>query len=84
MKLNSRHVVLPLVRAAILAILPGALSAAGLTTPEFQLTSDTSVALQLADIGVVLLMFGVGLHFSLKDLLSVKAIAVPGAVAPAK
>jgi CPA2 family monovalent cation:H+ antiporter-2 len=38
------------------------------------------LANQLAEIGVILLMFGVGLHFSLKDLLSVKAIAIPGAV----
>ncbi|MGG6549703.1 UNVERIFIED_CONTAM: cation:proton antiporter, partial [Prevotella sp. 15_C9] len=35
---------------------------------------------ELAEIGIILLMFGVGLHFSLKDLLSVRAIAVPGAV----
>src|SRR3546814_21199037 len=37
--------------------------------------------MQLAGIGVILLMFGVGLHFSRKDLLSVRKIAVPGAVA---
>jgi len=36
---------------------------------------------QLAEIGVILLMFGVGLHFSMKDLLSVRAIAIPGAIA---
>src|SRR3546814_16660570 len=36
--------------------------------------------MQLAEIGVILLMFGVGLHFSLKDLLSVRKIAVPGAI----
>ena len=35
---------------------------------------------ELAEIGVILLMFGVGLHFSLKDLLSVRAIAIPGAI----
>ena len=35
---------------------------------------------ELAEIGVILLMFGVGLHFSLKDLMSVRAIAVPGAI----
>jgi CPA2 family monovalent cation:H+ antiporter-2 len=46
-------------------------------TPGF--VADTHLALQLADIGVVLLMFGVGLHFSPRDLLAVKAIAVPGA-----
>lgn len=43
--------------------------------------ADQSIADQLAEIGVILLMFGVGLHFSLKDLLSVRAIAIPGAVA---
>ena len=47
-------------------------------TPGF--VADTGLALQLAEIGVILLMFGVGLHFSLKDLLSVRRIAVPGAV----
>ncbi|MGH7004234.1 MAG: YbaL family putative K(+) efflux transporter, partial [Alphaproteobacteria bacterium] len=47
-------------------------------TPGF--VADQALAAELAEIGVILLMFGVGLHFSLKDLLSVKAIAVPGAV----
>ena len=47
-------------------------------TPGF--VADQGLALELAEIGVILLMFGVGLHFSLKDLLSVRAIAVPGAV----
>jgi CPA2 family monovalent cation:H+ antiporter-2 len=47
-------------------------------TPGF--VADTSLAPELAEIGVILLMFGVGLHFSLKDLLSVKAIAIPGAI----
>jgi CPA2 family monovalent cation:H+ antiporter-2 len=42
--------------------------------------ADASMAAQLAEIGVMLLMFGVGLHFSLADLLSVKKIALPGAV----
>ncbi|WP_412057787.1 YbaL family putative K(+) efflux transporter [Bartonella sp. DGB2] len=42
--------------------------------------ADPALTNQLAEIGVILLMFGVGLHFSLKDLLSVKAIAVPGAL----
>ena len=41
---------------------------------------DTRIASQLAEIGVILLMFGVGLHFSLKDLLAVRTIAVPGAL----
>ncbi|MDI4666737.1 Kef family K(+) transporter [Xanthobacter autotrophicus] len=47
-------------------------------TPGF--VADQHMALELAEIGVILLMFGVGLHFSLSDLLSVKAIAIPGAV----
>src|SRR5512139_1105797 len=47
-------------------------------TPGF--VADTALAGQLAEIGVMLLMFGVGLHFSLGDLLSVKKIALPGAV----
>lgn len=47
-------------------------------TPGF--VADQGLALELAEIGVILLMFGVGLHFSLKDLLSVRAIALPGAV----
>ncbi len=42
---------------------------------------DSVIISQLAEIGIILLMFGVGLHFSLKDLLSVKAIAVPAAIA---
>ena len=48
-------------------------------TPGF--VADQNIAVQLAEVGVILLMFGVGLHFSLKDLLSVRAIAVPGALA---
>ncbi|MBB1473794.1 Kef family K(+) transporter [Luteimonas sp. MC1782] len=51
---------------------------AGPFTPGF--VGDQSLAPQLAEIGVILLMFGVGLHFSLKDLMAVKAIAIPGAV----
>lgn len=47
-------------------------------TPGF--VADTHLAAQLAEIGVMLLMFGVGLHFSLGDLLAVRRIAVPGAV----
>ncbi|MCF7750908.1 Kef family K(+) transporter [Bacillus subtilis subsp. subtilis] len=47
-------------------------------TPGF--VADQALANQLAEIGVMLLMFGVGLHFSLKDLMAVKAIAIPGAV----
>ncbi|SEG53268.1 YbaL family putative K(+) efflux transporter [Bosea lathyri] len=52
--------------------------AVGPFTPGF--VADQNLANELAEIGVILLMFGVGLHFSLKDLLSVKAIAVPGAL----
>jgi CPA2 family monovalent cation:H+ antiporter-2 len=47
-------------------------------TPGFE--ADPALAAELAEIGVILLMFGVGLHFSLKDLLSVARIAVPGAI----
>ena len=47
-------------------------------TPGF--TADIALAGELAEIGVILLMFGVGLHFSLKDLVSVARIAVPGAI----
>jgi CPA2 family monovalent cation:H+ antiporter-2 len=45
------------------------------------LVADQNIANQLAEVGVILLMFGVGLHFSLKDLLSVRGIAIPGALA---
>lgn len=45
------------------------------------LIADQELAIQLSEIGVILLMFGVGLHFSVRDLLAVKAIAIPGAVA---
>jgi CPA2 family monovalent cation:H+ antiporter-2 len=47
-------------------------------TPGF--VADQGLITELAEIGVILLMFGVGLHFSLKDLLAVKSIAVPGAI----
>ncbi|HEY0848041.1 MAG TPA: YbaL family putative K(+) efflux transporter [Noviherbaspirillum sp.] len=50
----------------------------GPSTPGF--VADMDTASQLSEIGVMLLMFGVGLHFSLDDLLSVKRIALPGAV----
>jgi monovalent cation:H+ antiporter-2, CPA2 family len=42
--------------------------------------ADTEIATQFAEIGVILLMFGVGLHFHLKDLLAVRKIAIPGAI----
>jgi CPA2 family monovalent cation:H+ antiporter-2 len=48
-------------------------------TPGF--VADAHLATELAELGVILLMFGVGLHFSLDDLLSVRAIAIPGAIA---
>src|SRR5215831_13197434 len=48
-------------------------------TPGY--VADQNIANQLAEVGVILLMFGVGLHFSLEDLLSVRGIAVPGALA---
>jgi CPA2 family monovalent cation:H+ antiporter-2 len=47
-------------------------------TPGY--VADQKLAVELAEIGVILLMFGVGLHFSLKDLLSVRVIAIPGAI----
>ncbi|WP_312519467.1 YbaL family putative K(+) efflux transporter [Massilia sp.] len=50
----------------------------GPATPGF--VADVALASQLAEIGVMLLMFGVGLHFSLKDLLDVRRIALPGAL----
>jgi CPA2 family monovalent cation:H+ antiporter-2 len=48
-------------------------------TPGF--VADGALASQLAELGVILLMFGVGLHFSIEDLLAVRRIAVPGAIA---
>ncbi|HKF60087.1 MAG TPA: YbaL family putative K(+) efflux transporter [Dongiaceae bacterium] len=53
--------------------------AAGPFTPGF--VADESLAGQLAEIGVILLMFGVGLHFSIRELLAVKSVTGPGAVA---
>jgi monovalent cation:H+ antiporter-2, CPA2 family len=47
-------------------------------TPGY--VADLNLAGELAEIGIILLMFGVGLHFSLRDLMAVKAIAIPGAV----
>lgn len=47
-------------------------------TPGF--VADNDIATQCAEIGVILLMFGVGLHFHLKDLLAVRKIAIPGAI----
>ena len=53
--------------------------AVGPFTPGF--VADGALAAQLAELGVILLMFGVGLHFSVADLMSVRRIAVPGAIA---
>src|SRR6188474_2435838 len=47
-------------------------------TPGF--VADQAIANELSEIGIILLMFGVGLQFSLHELLSVRAIAVPGAI----
>ncbi|RJF89901.1 Kef family K(+) transporter [Oleomonas cavernae] len=68
----SRFRVSPLVGYLLAGVMVGP------ATPGF--VADPHLAAELAEIGVILLMFGVGLHFSLKDLLSVKAIAVPGAI----
>jgi CPA2 family monovalent cation:H+ antiporter-2 len=53
--------------------------AVGPFTPGF--VADATLAPQLAEIGVILLMFGVGMHFSIRDLMSVRRIALPGALA---
>jgi CPA2 family monovalent cation:H+ antiporter-2 len=55
--------------------------AIGPFTPGF--VADSGIAGQLAEIGVILLMFGVGRHFSIDTLLSVRHIALPGAVVQA-
>ena len=52
--------------------------AIGPATPGF--VADAAIAAQLAEIGVMLLMFGVGLHFAVDDLMAVRKIALPGAV----
>src|ERR671921_987900 len=52
--------------------------AVGPFTPGY--VADAGLAAQLAELGVILLMFGVGLHFSIADLLAVRRIAVPGAI----
>lgn len=71
--LANRLRISPLVGYLIAGILVGPF------TPGF--VADQGLANDLAEIGVILLMFGVGLHFTLEDLLSVRAIAIPGAVA---
>src|SRR4051812_13783889 len=52
--------------------------AVGPNTPGF--VANRELANQLAEVGVILLMFGVGLHFHLKELLAVRRIALPGAI----
>src|SRR5688500_11216775 len=52
--------------------------AIGPHTPGF--VGDIGLATQLAEVGVILLMFGVGLHFHLDDLLAVRNVAIPGAL----
>jgi len=71
--LAQRVRISPLVGYLIAGILMGPF------TPGY--VADQNIANQLAEIGVILLMFGVGLHFSLDDLLEVKRIAIPGALA---
>ena len=70
--LANRFKLPPLVGYLVAGVLVGP------NTPGF--VADQSLAQELSEIGVILLMFGVGLHFSLKDLLSVRAVAIPGAL----
>lgn len=92
--LESHALILNLVAAIALAFFFGALAqklrisplvgyllagvAVGPFTPGY--VGDTSLAMQFAEIGVILLMFGVGLKFSLADLWSVRGVAIPGAL----
>src|SRR5687768_2029814 len=71
--LVARHLRLPAVVGYIVAGV-----AIGPFTPGF--IADTDIALELAELGVILLMFGVGIQFSIRDLLAVRSIAVPGAI----
>ncbi len=70
--IGNRFRISPLVGYLLAGVLIGPF------TPGF--VADQRLANDLAEIGVILLMFGVGLHFTLDDLLSVRAVAVPGAV----
>ena len=92
--LESHALIINLVAALALAFFFGALAqklrisplvgylvagvAMGPFTPGY--VGDTSLAMQFAEIGVILLMFGVGLKFSLSDLWAVKGVAIPGAL----
>jgi len=69
----AQRLKLPLIAGYLLAGV-----AIGPFTPGF--VADLALAGELAEIGVILLMFGVGLHFSPRDLMAVRAIAVPGAL----
>ncbi|HET9455815.1 MAG TPA: cation:proton antiporter, partial [Candidatus Limnocylindrales bacterium] len=71
--LVARRLRLPAIVGYILAGI-----AVGPFTPG--LIADTEIATELAEIGVILLMFGVGIHFSIRDLLAVRGIAIPGAI----
>ena len=71
--LIARRLRLPSILGYILAGV-----AIGPFTPGF--IADTTIATELAEIGVILLMFGVGIHFSIDDLMAVRALAVPGAI----
>ena len=71
--LANRFRISPLVGYLLAGVLLGPF------TPGY--VADQKLANDLAEIGVILLMFGVGLHFTLEDLLSVRAIAMPGAIA---
>jgi CPA2 family monovalent cation:H+ antiporter-2 len=71
--LIARHVRLPAIVGYIVAGV-----AIGPFTPGF--IADTDIALELAELGVILLMFGVGIQFSFRELLAVRSIAIPGAI----
>ncbi len=73
MGLIAQRLRLPLIAGYLLAGV-----VIGPFTPGY--VADQDIAAELAELGVILLMFGVGLHFSVKDLLSVRRIAVPGAI----
>ncbi len=71
--LLAQRLKLPLIAGYLLA---GVI--VGPFTPGY--VADQKLATELAELGVILLMFGVGLHFSVRDLVAVRSIAVPGAV----
>ena len=71
--LIARHIRLPAIVGYIVAGV-----VIGPFTPG--LSADTDIALELAELGVILLMFGVGIQFSIRELLAVRSIAIPGAI----